>query len=269
MNYAIHPVNAYVLNVFSGDIPGAVCRYVEKAFNDEIIVAFSQGSVGDQNPLHLRLSTNAMASRAGVPITGYELNREHTEASLRIVSNAGQSSQPPKTVDSKLLHDLFRFIESEGQILGEEVIRIMTSTTKMTGDVNISGQERVFTCPGRRRTDGDYLGANREGVPGTYEDGPDVKIRLGALGLGNTVILRADGELFSYIGMKIKSESPLKNTMVVSFANLGRDRGFYIPYDAAFGEQTFQVLNTPLKPGCAESSIINGFVEMVTDYLDK
>jgi hypothetical protein len=211
-----------------------------------------------------------MASRGGITITGYELNREQTEGSLRIAGNSGQGSSIPKPVDAKLLDNLFRFIESEGQILGEEVIRVMSVTRKMTGDVYIAGQETVLTCPGRKRIGGDYLDpANREGVVGVYEDGPDVNIRLGALGIGNTTILRVDGEIFSYIGLKIREQSPVTNTMIVSFANLGRERGYYIPDDAAYVEQTFQVINTPLKQGCAETSISNAFAEMETAFLNR
>jgi len=262
MNYGIHPINAYALNVFSGDIPGAACRYIEKAFNDDIIVGFSQGSVGDQNPLYLRPSTNAMASRGDLKITGYELNREKAEGSLRVGDNA-------KPVDAKVLDNLFRFIESEGQILGEEVIRIMTVTRKSTEDVYIAGQERVVNCPGRKRINGDKMGAAREGVEGVYEDAPDVSMKLGTLGLGTIAILHADGEIFSYIGLRLKSESPLTNTMVVSFANLGRGKGYYIPYDAAYGFQTMEVLDSPIKEGYAEQSIVNNMIEMVTEYLGK
>src|ERR1035437_2978183 len=269
MNYGIHPINAYALNVFSVDIPGAACRYIEKAFNDDIIVAFSQGSVGDQNPLYLRPSTNAMASRGDLKITGYELNREKAEGSLRMDSNTQLGSTPLKPVDAKVLDDLFRFIDSEGQILGEEVIRIMTVTRKLTEDVYIAGQERVVSCPGRKRINGDKMGAAREGVGGVYEDGPNVSMKLGALGIGTIAILRADGEIFSYIGLRLKEESPLTNTMVVSFANLGRGMGYYIPYDAAYGFQTMEVLDSPIKEGCAEQSIVNNMIDMVTEYLGK
>jgi hypothetical protein len=262
--YAMHPINGYVIGIFSADFPGATCRYVEKAFGDKIIVAFNQGTSGDQNPLYLRPSTNAMASREGSKITGYELKREPVEAPLR-------SATKPPLVGVNELDNLFRMMESEGQILGEEVIRVMTVTTKTTGDVRIAGQQKTVTCPGRTRIN--YVASDpayREGRPGEYKDGPDVNHHLGVLGLGTTAIVTSDGEIFSYIGLRVKRESPLTNTMFVELANGGQGAGpGYVPNDAAYWEQTFQVLNARDKEGCAEQAIVNGLTEMVTDYLNK
>jgi hypothetical protein len=263
MNYAMHPVNGFVVGVFSADFPGAACRYVEKAFGDNVIVAFSQGASGDQNPLYLRASTNAMASRSNVKITGYEMKREPIEAPLRTNPN-------PPLVDTEVLDNLFRMIQSEGQILGEEVIRVMTNITHTTGNVPIKGIQRTFTCPGQTRINFEMTDpADREGVKGEYSDGPDVEHHLGVLGLGTTIIASSDGEIFSYIGMKLKKESPLTNTMFVELANGGQgDNGpGYVPNDAAYGEQTFQVLNARDKQGGAEKTIINGIYSLVTEYL--
>jgi hypothetical protein len=262
INYAMHPINGYVSGAFSADFPGAACRYVEKAFGDKIIVAFSQGASGDQNPLYLRPSTNAMASREGLKITGYELKRESIEAPLR-----GKGDF--KVVGAAELDNLFRMIESEGQILGEEVIRVMTVTRKTTGDVRIAGAQKTITCPGRTRINFDASDpAYREGRPGEYKDGPDVDIHLGILGLGTNVIAATDGEIFSYIGLQVKKESPLTNTMFVTLANggIGQSPG-YVANDDAFGQETFQLLNMRVKEGCAERSIVNGLTDMVTEYL--
>ena len=82
--------------------------------------------------------------------------------------------------------------------------------------------------------------------------------------LGNSVIAYSDGEIFSYIGLKVKNESPLTNTI---FAELAYGKGpGYVPDDAAYGEQTFQVLNALDKEGCAERTIVNGIYDTVTEY---
>ena len=93
VNYAMHAVNGYVSGVVSADFPGAMCRYVEKAFDDKMIVAFTQGASGDQNPLYLRPSTNVMASRNGNKITGYVMNREAQEAPLRAPGSKPQAGR--------------------------------------------------------------------------------------------------------------------------------------------------------------------------------
>lgn len=86
---------------------------------------------------------------------------------------------------------------------GEEAIRIMTDTTRMSTNPVITADQKVITCPGRRRTDN-----VREGSPGTYEDGDPVNIRLGVLRIGDVALASVDAEIYSPIGMRLKKESP-------------------------------------------------------------
>lgn len=256
VNYAMHPVNGYLVGLTSADVPGAMCRYVEQQFDDKPVVVFSQGASGDQNPLYLRPSTNALASLGGTRITGFELVREAIEAPLR----EGRVARRP--LDPKVADTLERWIESEGQLLGEEVIRVMTHITRRTAAVRLWGAQKTLTCPARRRTN-----AGREGSPGTYEDSDEpVRIRLGVLGIGDTALASIDAEVYSAIGQRAKRESPLANTVLVTLAN-GRANSGYVPDDASFGAYTFQVLGSRLKPGCAEQGIADGVADLVGQYL--
>jgi len=92
-----------------------------------------------------RPATNALASKSGVKISGYELVREDVEAPLR------EGQVPHGKLDPKVGDRLERWIESEGQLLGEEVIRVMTNTRNLTGDVALGGAQKVISCPGRQR----------------------------------------------------------------------------------------------------------------------
>ena len=92
-NYAMHPVNGYLVGITSADFPGAASRYVEQQFDDKMVLVWTQGASGDQNPLLLRPATNALASKAGVKITGYDLVREKVEAPLR----EGEVPQPDRS----------------------------------------------------------------------------------------------------------------------------------------------------------------------------
>jgi hypothetical protein len=49
---------------------------------------------------------------------------------------------------------------------------------------------------------------------------------------------------------------------MVTLANSRADSG-YIPNDTAFGALTFQVLGSKLKPGCAETAIVNGLLDLI------
>ena len=251
VNYAMHPVNGYLGGFISGDFPGAASRYIEQAYGDKMVAVWTQGASGDQNPLYLRPSTNAMASRGGLPIPGNVLVREPVEAHIR------DGAAQPGPLDPKVGDTLERWMESEGQLLGEEVIRVMTNMTRMDSSPRIQGVQNTITCPGRRRTN-----TGREGSPGTYEDADPVNIRLGVLSIGNTALTSVNAEVYSTIGQRMKEQSPVANTLMVTLAN-GRAESGYIPNDAAFGAYTFQVLGSRLKPGCAETAIVNGLVDMI------
>jgi hypothetical protein len=253
MTYAMHPVNGYLSGFTSADFAGATSRYVEQAYGDSIVAVFAQGASGDQNPLYLRAATNTLASRSGVKITGNVLTREAVEAPIR------DGKVPAGPLDPKVRDALERVMDSEGVILGEEVIRIMTNTPGLGGSPRIAAAQTTVTCPGRRRLD-----TGREGSPGTYEEGDPVNIRLGMLRIGDVALGSVDAEIYSPIGLKFKERSPVADTMLVTLANGAANSG-YIPNDAAFGAYTFQVLGSRLKPGCAENAIVNGLLGLIQE----
>jgi hypothetical protein len=57
-----------------------------------------------------------------------------------------------------------------------------------------------------------------------------------------------NAEVFNLIAQRLKKESPLTKTMLVTLTN-GMANSGYIPNDAAFGFQTFEVLSSRCKPG--------------------
>lgn len=251
MDYAMHPVNGYLAGLISADFAGATSRYVEQAFEDKMVAVFVQGASGDQNPLYLRAGTNAMASQSGAPITGFVMKREAIEAPIR------DGKVKTVAVDAKVEDALERVIDSEGVLLGEEVIRIMTNIKQLHATPTIAAAQKTVTCPGRKRTD-----TGREGMQGAYEDGDPINIRLGVLRIANIEVTSVDAEIYSSIAQRLKRESPMANTFMVTLAN-GKTNSGYIPNDTAFGARTFQVLGSHLKPGCAETAIVNGLLDLM------
>ena len=251
IDYAMHPVNGYLAGFVSADFAGATSRWVEQAYGDKLVAVFAQGASGDQNPLYLRAATNALASRGGVPITGYVLTREKIEEPVR---DEKVTIQP---LDPKVRDALEKVMESEGVLLGEEVIRVMSNTTRTESSPVIVADQNVVICPGRRRID-----KAREGTPGTYADGDPVEIRLGALRIGDVTLASVNAEIYSTIAKRLKEQSPVAHTVMVTLAN-GRANSGYIPNDTAFGAYTFQVLGSRLQPGCAEHAIDNGLLDLI------
>jgi hypothetical protein len=252
IDYAMHPVNGFLAGLTSADFAGATSRYVEQNFGDKTVAVFVQGASGDQNPLYLRAGTNAMASQSGVPVTGYVLTREPVEGPIR------DGKVKPTPVDPQVKDTLERVMDSEGVLLGEEVIRVMTNIQHLDASPSITAEQKTVTCPGRKRID-----TAREGTPGTYQDGDPVNIRLGAMRIGNIAITSVDAEIYSSIATRLKRESPLADTFMVTLANGFANSG-YIPNDAAFGAYTFQVLSSRLKPGCAETAIVDGLLDLIS-----
>lgn len=71
-----------------------------------------------------------------------------------------------------------------------------------------------------------------------------------------------NAEVFNPIAVRLKRESPYARTMLATLTN-GSARSGYIPHDAAFGTYTFEVLSSRLQPGCAESAIVDGILDLI------
>ena len=117
----------------------------------------------------------------------------------------------------------------------------------------------MITFPGR-----DRIGQGRAGSQATYKDGPDVQLRLSLLMIDDIAIGGCNAEIFNMIAQRFKRESPVGRSIFVSMAN-GSGNSGYVPNDAAFGYQTFEVLSSRCKPGHAESAIVNGLLDLIAE----
>jgi hypothetical protein len=152
-----------------------------------------------------------------------------------------------------------QMIQSMGQFLGEEVLHVMRSMERTESHVQIYGGQKTISCPGRERLD-----SGRAGSPGSYKDGAPVEIKLSLLRMGDVVIGAVNAEVFNLIAQRLKKESPYARTMMATLTN-GMARSGYIPNDAAYGMNTFEVVSSRLQPGCAESSIVNGILDLMAE----
>jgi neutral ceramidase len=240
INYGMHAINFYLMGILSSDFPGATSRYVEEAYDDKIVAIWSSAAAGDQNPLYLR--------------NHYNVRHAQDEAQK-------DSSAAAKQAVDKAIATLDKWVDAMGRVMGEEVLRVMDTTKKTSTDVKIWGGKKTVTCPGRTRTD-----TRREGAAGTYTDGEPVNINVGLLTIGNTALTTVNAEIYTPIALEIKKASPIGNTEVITVAN-GTANSGYVPTDEAFNRYTFQVLSTRLKPGCAETGIVNSAMDLLTDSL--
>lgn len=262
-NYAMHAVTMFLREEISGDFPEAASQYVEEAYNNKVVALWTIAAAGDQNPLYLRPINAAGEQRIHQEMDpakpGDPGGAEYGAAIMRLFN--GPLQRPIQPLDPKLEKQSWRVVEAIGTLMGEETLRVMDGMTEFTSAGIIQGSNKLITCPGRKRLD-----AGREGTAGTYEDGPPVNIRVGAVRIGDVAIAYNDSESYNKIGQEAKAGSPFRKTLVVGLANGG---GGYIPTDDAFGRNTFQVVGNRLKPGCAEMGIVNGIDGLLNEDLES
>lgn len=250
-NYAVHGVITGTLDLVSGDIPGATSSYIEHSLGNDAVAVWSTGASGDQNPIYFQQTYDLRAIR----VRDYAKRGEDISNAMP-PGGQGLDRSNPEVV--RLLDQQKQMVLSMGQMLGEEVLHVSRSgLERPVTSVTIAGTQELVSCPGRRRTD-----TGRAGYPGTYVDADPVTLRLSVLRIGDTVIGGVDAEVFNLIGQRFKRESPYKHTMMATLTNGMADSG-YIPNDAAFGFNTFEVVSSRLKPGCAESAIVDGLLGLV------
>jgi hypothetical protein len=251
-NYAMHAVIAGVLDMVSADVPGAASKYIEESLGDGVVALWSSGAAGDQNPIYFQQTYDLREIR----IKDYAKRGED-------ISNAmppgGEGLDRKNPAVARLMAQQKQMILSMGQFLGEEVLRVMRGMERTESTVRLWGGQMVVSCPGRQRTN-----SGRAGYAGAYKDGPPVEIQLGLLRLGDVAIGAVNAEVFNLIAQRLKRESPLAMTMMATLTN-GVARSGYIPNDAAYGMYTFEVLSSRLQPGCAETAIVDGILDLIDE----
>ena len=255
MNYAMHANSLFLNGMVSGDFPGEAERYIEHAYNNKAAALWTSGAAGDQNPLYLRANSKIADARIHAV-----MDAEHVDLGTAVMHAmfAGNPEADKITLDPVALEQSLQLVKSMGQITAEEAIRVMDHIRTMNTEVKIEGAQQEVTCPGHRRLD-----TGREGTPGKYEDSPEpVRIKIGALRIGDVALGSANAELYNVIGQHVKAGSKFHDTVMVTLTN-GMANSGYVPTDDAFARYTFQVLGTALKPGCAEMGIVSGIDNMI------
>jgi neutral ceramidase len=251
-NYAMHAVTVGQIDQVSGDAPGAASRYIEDSFDNKIVAVWSSGAAGDQNPIYFQQTYDLREIRI----------KDYAKRGIDI-SNAmppggqGLNKQDPTVM--RLMNQQKQMIQSMGQFLGEEVMHTMREMQRPTTSARIFGDQKTISCPGRQRTD-----TGRAGFPGSYKDAGPVELRLSLVMIGDIAFGGVNGEVFNLIAQRLKKESRYARTMMATLTN-GQARSGYIPNDAAFGYNTFEVLSSRLKPGCAEDGIVNGLLDLLDE----
>ncbi|MDX1980937.1 MAG: neutral/alkaline non-lysosomal ceramidase N-terminal domain-containing protein [Bryobacteraceae bacterium] len=149
----------------------------------------------------------------------------------------------------------FRQMEILGRMVGEEVVRVAAGI-RTSPRVRIAAMQKVITCPGRKMTPESNTSQNKI----AFVDADPVDIRLSLLKLNHIALAGVSGEVLTPIGQRLQHESPLANTLMTTHTN---GSSGYIPDDDAYHQVSYEIWVTRAKPGCAESAIVNGFLDMI------
>ncbi len=154
----------------------------------------------------------------------------------------------------------FRNVAALGQILADEIVRVSGSiTTSEPG--RLRGFQKTISCPGKRTVQ--PPGPNREYQ---IEDADPVSIRLSLLMIHDIALAGVSGEVLTNIGLRLKRESSLNRTILVTHTN---GSSGYLPDDAAYDQVSYEIITTRVKRGCAEDGIVNGFREMMAGVFSR
>ena len=234
MNYAVHSVVAGPDNALvTGDLAGAVERFVERQFQDKVVALWTMGPAGDQNPRY----------NMSVPGEGRDKDPEKNKAAA------------------------YAAMEAMGQILGVEVFQTASRINRMSPVARIEAAERVVSCPVKPPSPppsgappgppaGGMFGSLRGPVPEPTKTLTAMDLDLQLIRVNQIAITGVSGEVFTNIYRRLKRESPLSNTIMVTLAN---DRIGYIPGDADYD----RIRNASLARGCAENAIVDNLTEMM------
>jgi neutral ceramidase len=230
INYPVHAVVMGPENYqISGDIAGATSRYVENYYRGK--------------------REEAPRSDAGFAIRLPPEQATDGVVALWTSSAAGDQNPVAMARGSD-----FTLVDALGQMLGEASVRAVSAVNSTTNG-RIFAKQQVITCPGRTldptaRARGEFK----------WLEADAVKIRLSLVMINDIALAGVSGEVLTMIHRRLRKESPFRDTLMVTHAN---GSSGYIPDDAAYEQPTYEITTSRLKPGFAETAIVNGFVEMM------
>jgi len=145
----------------------------------------------------------------------------------------------------------FNEINAIGLVLGEEIVSVARKIS-MEESGSITCVREDIEVPGKERSASRM--PNEKIVPGN-----PTKLRFSVVKIGPLVLAGISGELMTTIGMKIKQQSPLKNTVVVTHCN---GSSGYLCTDAAYIEGGYEPMVSRTMPG-VEKIIVDHMIALL------
>jgi hypothetical protein len=241
LNHGCHPVTIGAQRYISADYPGVITELLQK---DGYNGVFLNGYCGDIDPLRKNYDTR---SRERMTETGEAIYSAFKELLT------GPMKEEPQSI---------RCIDhSEAIDLLPMTVEDIDNELKKVENVKESN-------PRYYRAVGDWTKIVKEKI--SHPDPYAQNFQIQALRIGNAVILATQGEVFTQLGLDIKSNFPENNLLICGNAN---ECFGYIPTDNSIAEKDYggygsciALARIPLKPGTA-AKIVNAAVNTVKNIL--
>lgn len=238
-NYAVHSIVTISTMVVSGDLGGAASHLIEQRYSDKVVALYTMGSAGDQNPKF----SGTMPGPVGPPTP-------RVPNAAPGPTPGGQGGRATDLAERRRLS--FAAMDAQGYMLGSEVLRVSNQIQAQTTAPRIAAAESLFTCAAKPDKLKDAY---------SYQDfTAGVPVRIGVLLVDQTAFTWVSGEVVTNIYWRLKKESPLSNTMMLTLSN---GRSGYMVDDATYDTPNFEVNTTPILRGCVENGVVNGLVDLI------
>jgi neutral ceramidase len=208
VNYALHPTFLHAENkTITADYPAYIYEYFQKQ-DSNIVVGFQNGAAGNQSSRHFRTGqTFEEAKRVGYAIAA---EAEKVIADLKFDNN------PTLFTDYTEIVPSMKRIPSveEARATKEEAEKSLENSRKNNEPYAV---QRTWECT--------LIGANgmlrkaeagKEGLDGWLTNSP---FEIFVLGIGENRIVTVPCEIFVEFALRLKKESPYKNTYLASTSN--------------------------------------------------
>lgn len=150
--------------------------------------------------------------------------------------------------------NVFREVDAIGFQIGDETMNVL-SKIETYPVKNLQAADTILTFPGKKNSQNHF-------PQSSYEPGPDVKIRVSTLKIGNLMLAGISGELFTEIGMEIKKQSPYSNTVILTHCNGSCG---YICTDSSYPKGGYEIQVTRLMQG-VEKPLVKGFIDLMQSF---
>ncbi len=236
VNYPLHVAVAGGMQ-FSADFPGVISELLSRVKGEQMLTLFTAGACGNINHLNVDNSREHPSRQPGANRIGVILAAEilKTYAELEEV-------QPNALQISSRVLDLPKIELSDAEIADARRVAAMAGTD------NDPGTRPLAQAFARL----DIIGRN----------GQPFQKEVQVISLGDAMAWAAlPGEIFVEHGLRLKTMSPFRHTMLVELANGWTS---YVPDRKAMPEGGYEVISARCGSGCGEA-MVDAAVEMLID----